>query len=114
MPPMTARVNLADPVRQHIHQDFTRLRPEQTVGQALEYLRQNPPAGRIIYFYVLDAEDRLQGVVPTRRMMLSPPEQKLADIMVREVVTLPEAATVLDACEFFILHKLLAFPVVDS
>ncbi|HLW68378.1 MAG TPA: magnesium transporter [Gemmataceae bacterium] len=114
MPTSVIRINLTDPVRQHIHQDFTRLRPEQTVGEALDWLRKNPPTGRIIYFYVVDAEDRLQGVVPTRRLMLSPPERKLADIMVREVVTLPEAATVLDACEFFILHRLLAFPVVDN
>jgi len=29
-------------------------------------------------------------------------------------VTLPATATVLDACEFFIQHRLLAFPVVDA
>jgi magnesium transporter len=114
MPTSLARINVTDPVARHIHQDFTRLHPEQTVGEALEWLRKNPPTGRIIYFYVVDGEDRLQGVVPTRRLMLSAPERKLSDIMVREVVTLPEAATVLDACEFFILHRLLAFPVVDS
>ena len=34
--------------------------------------------------------------------------------MVAKVVTLPAAATVLDACEFFIQHRLLAFPVVDA
>jgi magnesium transporter len=30
------------------------------------------------------------------------------------VVAIPREATVLDACEFFILHKLLALPVVDD
>ncbi|MEX0669070.1 MAG: CBS domain-containing protein [Pirellulales bacterium] len=30
------------------------------------------------------------------------------------MVTIPAAATVLDACEFLLLHKLLAFPVVDE
>jgi magnesium transporter len=30
------------------------------------------------------------------------------------VVTIPAEATVLDACEFFIQHRLLAFPVVDD
>ena len=34
--------------------------------------------------------------------------------MVREVIALPETATVLDACDLFILHRLLAFPVVDK
>jgi magnesium transporter len=30
------------------------------------------------------------------------------------VIALPATATVLDACEFFVLHKLLAFPVVNE
>jgi magnesium transporter len=34
--------------------------------------------------------------------------------MVTPVVAIPRDATVLDACEFFVLHKLLAFPVVDE
>jgi magnesium transporter len=34
--------------------------------------------------------------------------------MVRRVVAVPEKATVLDACEFFVLYKFLAFPVVDE
>ena len=34
--------------------------------------------------------------------------------MVREVIIIPETATVLDACEFFTLHRLLSFPVVDA
>lgn len=34
--------------------------------------------------------------------------------MVRRVVAIPHTATVLEACEFFTLHKLLAFPVVDD
>jgi magnesium transporter len=34
--------------------------------------------------------------------------------MVRRVVAIPATATVLDACEFFVLYKFLAFPVVDE
>lgn len=106
--------NLRDPVTAHMHQDFTRVSLDQTVGEALDELRRHPPAGRIIYFYVVDEEGRLQGVVPTRRLVLSPREQALADIMVRRVVTLPAEATVENACEFFIQHRLLALPVVDD
>jgi Na+:H+ antiporter, NhaA family len=53
-------------------------------------------------------------VVPTRRLVLSPPGTTLSDIMVERTVTLPASATVLEACEFFIRHRLLAFPVVDA
>src|SRR5262249_23763008 len=38
----------------------------------------------------------------------------VADIMIRRVIALPARATVLEACEFFIQHRLLAFPVVDD
>jgi magnesium transporter len=109
-----ATTNLRDPVTAHMHQDFTRVLLGQTVGKALDELRQHPPKGRIIYFYVVDEQGRLQGVVPTRRLVLSQREQPLADIMVRQVVTLPAEATVENACEFFIQHRLLALPVVDG
>ncbi len=111
-PPMTGR--LSDPVTNRMHQDFTRLRAGQTVGEALDWLRQNPPPGRVIYFYVVDDKGRLQGVVPTRRLLLSPPGTPLTRIMVGKMVTVPAEATVLDACEFFIQHRFLAFPVVDE
>ena len=102
-----------DPVVDHMRTDMPRLRVELSVGEALETLRAKPPESRIIYFYVVDDDNRLQGVVPTRRLLLNPPERLLCDIMVTSVVTIPHTATVLDACEFFIFHRLLAFPIVD-
>jgi NhaA family Na+:H+ antiporter len=97
-----------------MHREFTSLQLGQTVGDALNWLRSHPPSERIIYFYVVDEAGRLQGVVPTRRLVLSPPETPIADMMVRRVVALPAEATVLEACEFFIQHRMLAFPVVDA
>lgn len=114
MGPQLTRANLQDPVTARMHQDFTRFHLGQTVGEALDRLRREPPKGRIIYFYVVDEEGRLQGVVPTRRLILSPREQPLADIMVRRTVALPDRATVEDACEWFIQRRLLALPVVDA
>jgi magnesium transporter len=108
------RAHLNDPIAQHLRQDFARLSVELTVGEALDALRAKPPEGRIIYLYVTDDAGRLRGVVPTRRLLLSPPENRLADIMVKQVVTIHQSATVLDACEFFTMHRFLAFPVVDD
>jgi magnesium transporter len=106
--------HLDDPITRHMRGDFSRLHVNQTVGEALEAIRQQPPKGRVIYFYVVDNENRLQGVVPTRRLLLNSLDKKVADIMVREVITISLHASVLDACEFFTLHRLLAFPVVDE
>ncbi|MBN9119746.1 MAG: Na+/H+ antiporter NhaA [Planctomycetes bacterium] len=113
MPPLT-QSELNEPITGHMHQNLTRLDSGLTVGEALEWVRRHPPTGRVIYFYVVDKEGRLEGVVPTRRLLLSAPATRLTEIMVRKLVTLPARATVLDACEFFIQYRLLAVPVVDD
>jgi magnesium transporter len=106
--------NLSDPVTKHMRTDYARLVVTQTVGEALESIRRQPPEGRILYFYVVDEENHLRGVVPTRRLLLSELNRPIAEIMVRQVIALSALATVLDACGYFTLHRLLAFPVVDS
>jgi magnesium transporter len=106
--------HLDDPVTRHMRRDFVRLHGNQSIGEALEAIRKNPPQERVIYFYVVDDDDRLQGVIPTRRLLLNDPASHVADIMVRDVVAIAARATVLDACELFTLHRLLAFPVVDD
>jgi NhaA family Na+:H+ antiporter len=112
--PSNVRAELNESVTGRMHRNFTQLVSGLNVGEALDWLRTHPPPARVIYFYVVDAEGRLVGVVPTRRLLLSPPDALVSDIMVRKVVALPKSATVLDACEFFIQHRLLAFPVIDS
>src|SRR5581483_8234357 len=110
----TIRHHLDDPVTRHMRGDFIPIHVNATVDQALATIRQNPPKGRVIYFYVVDDDHRLQGVLPTRRLLLSSLDTTVADIMVRDVITISQQATVLDACEFFTMHRLLAFPVVDE
>lgn len=106
--------HLADPVLEHAHKDYVRVLSSDTVGEALARVQQADVPSRIVYFYVVDEEGRLCGVLPTRRLLLNPPEAPVADLMERQVVTLPHTATLLEACELFILHRLLAFPVVDG
>lgn len=106
--------SLDDPVVQHMRTDFARLQENQSVGESLAAIRKNPPEGRIVYFYVVDDENRLKGVVPTRRLLLNSPETPVGDIMVCDVIAIPNSATILDACEFFIFHRLLACPIVDE
>src|SRR5687767_7307611 len=104
---------LNEPVAKHVRTDFTTLDPDRTIGEALEQLRKSPPPGRVIYFYVVDADFKLVGVVPTRRLLLNQPDAVVRDVMIRSVVAVPADATVLEACEFFTLHRFLALPVVD-
>src|SRR5947207_823493 len=102
------------PVLQHARKDFPLLDAGMTIGEALERIRCEGVGERVIYFYAIDEDKRLMGVVPTRRLLTAPLETALREVMVRRVVAVPAKATVLDACEFLVLYKFLAFPVVDE
>src|SRR4051794_23399947 len=102
------------PIRAHARKDFPLLEADMTVEQALQRIRSEGVGERVIYFFAIDAAQRLVGVLPTRRLLTAPLDAQLADIMVRRVVAIPASATVLDACEFFVLYKFFAFPVIDE
>ena len=108
IPDLNARV--AD----HARKDFPLLGASMTVGDALERIRREGVGERVIYFYAVDEQKRLVGVVPTRRLLTASLEMPLGEIMAPRVVAVPANATILDACEFFVLYKFLAFPVVDE
>src|SRR5207248_5966427 len=98
----------------HARKDFPLLDANMSVAEALDRIRREGVGERVIYFFAIDSEKRLVGVLPTRRLLTAALETRLEQIMVRRVVAIPATATVLEACEFFVLYKFLAFPVVDS
>jgi magnesium transporter len=102
-----------DPVTTVARTDFTTLQDTMTVEQALDAVRRRGLGEKIVYFYVVDDRDKLIGVLPTRRLLTSPEQEQIQNIMVKRVLTIPDSATVLEACEAFVLHKFLAFPIVD-
>jgi magnesium transporter len=102
------------PIVAHARKDFPLLDASMNVAQALERIRREGVGERVIYFFATDSEERLVGVLPTRRLLTASPETRLEEIMVQRVVAIPSSATVLDACEFFVLYKFFAFPVVDE
>jgi len=106
--------HLAQPVLSRAHTGFNLLRQDCTAQQALQEIRNSGITSGIIYFYVVDAANRLVGVLPTKRLLTCPLDTVLSQIMLPHVIALPATATVLDACEMFILYKYLAFPVVDA
>lgn len=114
---MPARVeHLDEPIVSVARNDFATLRENLRVEEALAVIRgQGETLGeKIAYFYVVDRDERLVGVLPTRRLLTSAPDAELRDVMVRKVLSLRASATILEGCEAFVMHKLLAFPVVDE
>jgi magnesium transporter len=106
--------NLDEPIARHVRRDFTVLRADQSVAQALAEVRAGQVGEKIIYFYVVEDQNRLVGVVPTRRLLMSTPDVPIRRIMIDRVISIPARASVLEACKFFVMHRLLAFPVVDE
>jgi magnesium transporter len=97
-----------------VRKDVPKLNHNDTIQQALDDIRLRGFRDRIIYFYVVDKNDRLVGVVPTRRLLTSPLDQRISAVMIDRVIAIPQHATVLEAHDYFVRHKLLAFPVVNE
>ena len=106
--------HLNEPVLAFARKDFSLLKQDGTIRETLDLIRQRGVGEKIVYFYVVDETDRLTGVLPTRRLLTAPLDQRLEQSMIRHVIALPHTASVLEACELFVLYKFLAFPVVDE
>jgi magnesium transporter len=110
----SSKEHLSRPVSEFLHPGPPPLRIDQSVGEALEAIRASGLEERIFYFYAVDGEGRLSGVVPARKLLTEPLERNIDEVMMKRVLSLPEKASLMEACECFILHKFLAIPVVDS
>jgi len=106
--------HLQDPILKYAQTDYPRLNETLTVEGALRIIRREGIGERIVYFYVLDEERKLIGIVPTRRLLTSMPNVRISEIMVTNIIYVSHHASVLEACEMFVKHKLLAFPVLDD
>jgi magnesium transporter len=106
--------HLDEPAINHARTDFAALAQSLTVDQALGVIRQHGVGERIVYFYVIDDQQRLIGVLPTRRLLSAQPQQLISEIMLARVIAIPSTATVMEALELFVLHRFFAFPIVDE
>lgn len=106
--------HLQDPIFKYMRTDFPRLDESLTVEGVLRIIRREGIGERIVYFYVVDRDEKLIGIIPTRRLLTSMPNVQISEIMVTNIVFVSYRATVLDVCEMFVHHKLLAFPVLDD
>jgi magnesium transporter len=95
---------------------YARLRPDATVDEAIRYLRkQMGEQPRVIYYaYVLDAEQRLLGVVSFRQLFTAPPANRVRDVMHSDPITIPEDMQQEAVSHLFAQNRLMALPVVDA
>jgi magnesium transporter len=112
--PRLTAANLHDDVLQFARPIAFTLKSTHSVAEALEVVRATAAARHTLYFYVLDDEERLAGVVPVRHLLAAQPDERVADLMRPDVVAIPSWATVLIASEYFATRKLRAFPIIHD
>ncbi|HUX36686.1 MAG TPA: CBS domain-containing protein [Rectinemataceae bacterium] len=100
-------------VLHHIHRNFTCLDGSLTVRSAVEAVQRQRDESKIHYFYVVDDEGRLEGVMPTRRFLTRNPDSILRDVCIRDLVTIPAEASLAEAAKVFDTHRFLSLPVTD-
>src|SRR5260370_20929571 len=102
------------PVVEHARRDFPLLDADMTVAEALDRIRREGIGERVIYFFAIDREKRLVGVLPPRGLLTAPFESRLHQIMVRGVAAGSAKASLLHARETFVVYKFFAFAVGDE
>lgn len=86
-----------------------------TADEVISQMRTIGKHSELIYYmYCVDEENRLQGVVSLRDLILSPGDQKIEDIMNSHPVYVDEDADQEEAAKIISDYDLLALPVVDS
>ena len=114
---MSAKIRtdrLNDPVTKYAGKNVIALPQDNTVAQAMSFLRNQNITDEIVYIYIVDDEQTLVGVLPLRKLLNSDNKDKLSDVMIKNVVYVHNYDSVIDACDKFLEHRFLALPVVNK
>lgn len=100
--------------RELIRSNVPLLSKDLSVKEAIRKVRNCCSYEKILYFYVVDEDNKLIGVVPTRRLLISSDDDLIKDIMVKDIVYIKENSSFEELLELFYQHKFLAIPVLDE
>jgi magnesium transporter len=89
-------------------------RPETTVADAVDRLRELVQRSFITYVFVTDARGRLVGVLAFRELLFARPEQRLEEIMLRDPFSLRPETPLVDAMRAVVTRHYPAYPVTDA
>jgi CBS domain-containing protein len=98
-----------------MNKDFISFNVNITAFETIEILRELKPDDEVIhYIYIIDEEEKLQGFISLRNLVLSDPQQKLEDIMDDTVIKINDCQDIEDAVELALKYDLISLPVVDE
>lgn len=94
--------------------EFTDLRADMTVAQAICHIRRTGEARETIYTcYVIDAGRKLEGAITLKDLLLAPDGAHVHELMNRSVISIGTLDGREAATHLFQTYGLLALPVVD-
>ena len=95
---------------------FIALPDSFTIGQGLDAIRRkgDEEFAGISYLYVVDARQKLLGVVPIRNLVFLPPGRPLREAMITEVRFVRVEADQEEVARLFSQYHFLALPVLDA
>ena len=88
--------------------------PNQTVGQAVEALREITKQAFVTYAFVAGADGKLIGVITFRDLLLSDDSKPLGEIMLRDPFTLRPDMELRDAWKAVLNKHFPVYPVADE
>lgn len=95
--------------------DFVAVPPEWTVGQTIDYARDEADLPDDFYaIFVVDEDKRFVGAVPLDKLLRSQRPVKIADIMVDEWRVVQATADQEEAARMFERYNLVSAPVLDD
>lgn len=98
-----------------MNKDFLAFNVNITTEETIDLLREIKPDDEVaLYIYIVDEDEKLQGVVSLRDLVVSSPESKLRDIMDHNVIKVRDNETIDKSIEFAVKYDLLSLPVVDE
>ena len=89
-------------------------RPETTVGETIEKLRELVKAALITYGFVIDEAGVLVGIVVMRDLLFADKQTQLSEIMVRNPFYLKPEMELADAMKAVVVRHFPVYPVCDD
>lgn len=94
--------------------EFIDLKEFHSAAQALDIVRRRARDTETVYsLYVTDASRHLTGILSLRDLVMADPEDRIGDVMTREVVNVTTATDQEEVARVIQRYDFLAVPVVD-
>jgi magnesium transporter len=94
--------------------DYVALRPDWTIGQALDHVRAvGKHSETLNVLYVIDAAEKLTDDIRLGDLILAPPDARVADIMNHHFIALDAQAEAATTVELFRRYARSVLPVID-